>query len=312
MTQKTIYANLCLLFVAFIWGFNPPVMKLGLQDLTPMLYNALRMFIAAVAAGVLLFATHSYKRFTSSDLWKLAKCSLIGYGAFQLLLVLGLRYTSSTNSALIFSLLPVSVFLINRFSKNEQTSKAVLIGIAVSFAGVVLIIISTGQGLNLANSDLLGAVLLLIGQAFYGYYTVFSKEMLAKYSVYQISFFVILFTSLLFFLLSLPELWTATYNQITARSLFSALFSGVLPVCMGNFFWIWGTTIIGSTRTAIYSNVSPIFAALGGYLLLGENVTLLQIIGGIIIFAGLYLTKDSPRPKQSTVSKYNDLKQTSS
>ena len=294
MIRKILFADLCLLFVALIWGLNPPVMKLALYDVTPMVFNALRMFVAAIASGIILYATRSYKRFAPGDLWKLIKYSLIGYAGFQILLISRLRYTSSTNSALIFALLPVSVLLIGRFSKAEKVSKAVLVGISVSLGGVLLIIINTGQSFSLANNNLIGSMLLLIGQGFYGYYTVFSKDMLDKYSINQVSFFVILFTCIFFLVVAIPDLWRTNLSQITSRALVCSLFSGVLSVSVGNFLWIWGTTIIGSTRTAVYSNVSPVFAAIGGYILLGETITLLQVIGGVIIFVGLYLSKESP------------------
>ncbi|MFY9174496.1 MAG: DMT family transporter [Peptococcia bacterium] len=296
MSMKKFYANLGLLFVALTWGLNPPVMKVGLLDMPPFTYNALRILIAAISAGVLLYFSGTYKKFEPSDLRKLLKYSLIGYCGFQLLLIIGLRFTNSTNSALIFSLLPLSVAIINRVCKNEKVAKSFIIGVTLSLIGVILIISNSGLGFTPNNLGVLGDLILLIGQGFYAYYTVFSKELQHKYSLFQISFFVILANSVLFLLLAIPELVQHSLRQVTTAAFLSALFSGVLPVCLGNFFWIWGTTIIGSTKVSAYSNLTPIFAAIGGYLFLDEKITILQVVGGLIIIGGFSLalgkTKD--------------------
>ena len=56
-------------------------------------------------------------------------------------------------------------------------------------------------------------------------------------------------------------------------------------------FWYRGVRTIGPTRTAMYSNLQPIFAVIVAWFMLGELPTVWQILGAISIMSGLLLTR---------------------
>ncbi len=55
--------------------------------------------------------------------------------------------------------------------------------------------------------------------------------------------------------------------------------------------WFYCVDRLGSTKTAIYANLIPFWTLLFAWLFIGEAITLLQILGGILILTGIYLTK---------------------
>jgi len=52
---------------------------------------------------------------------------------------------------------------------------------------------------------------------------------------------------------------------------------------------------VGNSKTAIYGNITPVFAVISAYILLSEKLTLLQIMGALVIFIGVYLTRSGYR-----------------
>jgi len=83
--------------------------------------------------------------------------------------------------------------------------------------------------------------------------------------------------------------------QVPAIAWASIFFSGILGLCIGNFLWIWGSGIIGTSRVAIFNNLSPVFAVITAYFLLGETFGPLQAAGAACVFAGVYITRNRDR-----------------
>jgi drug/metabolite transporter (DMT)-like permease len=171
----------------------------------------------------------------------------------------------------------------------------VVVGIAFSLAGVALIVIGAGRELSIATTHLLGTLLILVAQFAYAYYMVFSKELLARYSSYQVTAYLIVMTSAMLLAISAPDVLRVQWTLLPAIAWGSILFSGILGLCVGNFLWIWGSGVIGTSRAAIFNNLSPVFAVITAYFLLGETFGTLQAAGAACVFAGVYITRNRER-----------------
>jgi len=68
-------------------------------------------------------------------------------------------------------------------------------------------------------------------------------------------------------------------------------YSGIGALVIAYLFWYNGVRVLGPTRTAMYSNVQPVFALAVAWLALGEAITGWQIAGAISIITGLILTR---------------------
>jgi drug/metabolite transporter (DMT)-like permease len=290
--NSSLVVEVIILMVAVIWGVNTPIMKLGLIDVPPMPYNTVRMVVATLVAWIALWLSGTYRPFAEGDFRKLCKISLLGFFVFQLFFMIGVYHTTSGNAAFTLSLLPVSVLIINRLCHIEKITAPALIGVFLSIGGILLIVVGSGKEFSLAGEHMTGIIFLLIAQAGYGYYTVFSQDLLGKYSTYQISTYLITITTSLFVIVSGPSLLAVNWNAVSLFSWLSALYSGIFGLCIGNFLWIWGTGKIGSTKAAMYNNLSTVFAVLAGYVLLGETFGVLQVLGAAAIFGGIYVTRN--------------------
>jgi drug/metabolite transporter (DMT)-like permease len=288
------YIESVLLLVAFLWGIHPAVVKIGLAHVSPVPYNALRLDIALAVAWPAVAASGRYRPIDRQDLRAFLLISLVGFFVFQLFFTVGVQKTTAGNASLILSLIPVSVAIINRLFGLEHISRQVAFGIVASVVGIFFIVLGSGKEVSLAGQHMLGAAMLLTAQAGYGYYTVFSRDLLAKYSPYQVTAVVTTVSAILFTLISLPDFLTLSWGDIPADAWFSMIYSGAAGLCLGNYLFLWGVAKVGSAHAAVYNNFCPVFAVIAGYLMLGEEFGLLQFAGAAIIFWGLYQTRRKP------------------
>lgn len=289
------YVESVLMFVAFLWGLHPAAVKVGLAFIPPVPYNALRLVTALIVVWPAVAAGGGYRPLSRADLRPFLAVSA-GFFVFQLFFAVGVQRTTAGNASLILALIPVSVVVINRLLGLEHISRKVLIGIVASFGGIVLIVLGTGKEISLAGHHLMGALMLLAAQAGYGHYTVISRDLLTKYSSYQITAIVTTVSAVLFTLIALPDLMAIPWRTVPASAWLSIAYSGILALCLGNYLYLWGVSRVGSARAAVYNNFSPVFAVIAGYLMLGEEFGLLQLAGGAVIFWGLYQTRGKPAP----------------
>jgi O-acetylserine/cysteine efflux transporter len=294
--QKTRTVELILISVVFIWGINTPVMKIGLNAMDPLVYNAFRMVIAALLTGGAMLASGQYRPMPAKDLRYLIAISVFGFFGNQIFIIYGINVTTAGNAALVLATLPVNIALINRILGYEFLAPRTALGIALSLGGVILTVLGAGKELSLAGPHLAGAVLILIGQCAYGWYTVAFRRLADSYSLHQIMASVFAVNAALFTLIAVPGLARADWGAIPAGGWVSIVFSGVFALAVANFTWIWAVKAIGSTRASLYSNLSPIFAIIFAWLVLDESFGLLQAAGGAVIFLGLWLARGSASP----------------
>ncbi|MCX7780007.1 MAG: DMT family transporter [Negativicutes bacterium] len=293
MRIKEKYVAILLLAIVVVWGINTPVMKMVLTVLSPNVFLALRLAFGALLAIAVLFLTKTYRPMPLKDIRLLASIGFFGFFLNQFLVAYGLPATTAGNASLVLATLPVGVALINRALGLEPLSRKTAAGIAVSLLGVVLIVAGSNKELSLSGSHVMGAGLILAGQFCYGYYTVFFKQLIHKYSVYQIVAGIISLCAVLFCLIALPELAQINLREISAMAWSGIIFSSAFALILGNFIWIWAVGILGSTKASLYQNLCPVFSIVFAWVFMNEAFGLLQAIGGGVIFGGLYLTRDT-------------------
>lgn len=296
------HAKIMLLVITVIWGLNTPAMKIGLMSLSPIVYNACRMIIAASLSLAVLFITKSYKPMLKEDLKKIAAIGIFGFFFNQLFIMFGLSQTTAGNSSLIFATLPVEVALINRMLGIEAISRRMAASIITGLLGVLLIVVGSNKELSLLGPHLIGALLLLLGQFCYGYYTVLIKTLNDRYSIYQIFTYVIVLNAGLFFVIALPDLQRTEWMSLPKAAVYSIFFSSMFALVMANTVWIWVVGKLGSTKASLSQYLCPVVSIAFAWVYLDETFGVLQFTGAVVILLGLYLTLNQPAISREATS----------
>ena len=287
--KGTLKTHLLLVLVTLFWGVTPSFMKVSLLEMDAFIFSSLRLFVALFTAGLLLLVSGSWKKVEKKDWVLFIIIGFFGFFVFQINFPLGVKYTSASIAALIMATLPVNVVLINLLLKSEKITIRTIVGIILSIIGIVAIILGTKGGISLEGTYTRGIVLLIISEIGFALYTVKSKSLITKYSLYQVIFIVILFSFIPFITISAKQLLTFSILSVSFRAWTGIFFTGIFGSCLANILWYRGINHLGSTKTSIYANLPPVFGIIVSFIFLNETLTLLQILGGIVIMLGVVL-----------------------
>lgn len=290
-------ADLACVLVALIWGFNLAVVKDALLDFSPMTFNGIRLPVAALFMGAFLVWRERAPRLTRKDLFILIGFGLIGNTLYQLLFIYGIEFTKAGNVALLLSSSTVFVALLSGFSGEEVFSRRVTAGIALSLLGVVLVVTEKSE-LSWDRRGLWGDFLILVCSACWAAYTVFGRPWMKRYSSVAFSTLTFSFGAVGFLVISLPALWAQEWSAVRPLSYVELLFSSIFALAVAYSLWFYGVRRLGSTRTAIYSNLVPFFGVASAWLFLSEPLTGRQLLGGALIVAGTLITRSGTRLRE--------------
>lgn len=275
------------------WGLSFIWSSMLLQYYQPVTIIFVRLIISSAFLFAIIHFFWTDERIDRKD-YKLILLSAV-FNPFLYFLGenYGLKYSTPTISAVIIATIPVFSPLIAYLSFRERLTPVNFVGIAVSFGGVILMLI-TGN-LTLA-ADIRG-VLFLFGAVFAALlYSVTLRKLTAKYSALVLIAWqnlIGIFLFLPFFLLF--EAKSITEVNITGEIIISMLFLAILASSVSFVFFAHSVKLLGISKTNIFSNLIPVFTAIFSYFLLSEEFTVQKIVGILLVIGGVYLSERSKK-----------------
>jgi len=211
---------------------------------------------------------------------------------------IGLQYTSATKTSLIIATIPVVVLCLSAMFLNERLKLLNLLGIFFSLAGVSLLVFGDGTGLDFGGSfygDFLifGAVLAASA------YMIMTRRLGNTIPSHQITGLQIIFGAVLFFpafLYDLPRFdWQNVSNQALVAVAGLTLFATIGAFLCYNY----ALTKIPAARASVCINGIPLVTAFGAWLLLGETLSSVQMVGAAIVLVSVFLANHEPQSRQA-------------
>lgn len=283
-------ADASLISVVFIWGANFPILKAALTVMHPFVLNIFRFSISvALLGGIYLWrrGDRSFWAPMRSHGWSIVGLGLAGYFVYQVLFIVSVNNTTAGSAALIMAGAPLWTALIGRLSGLEVLRGLAWVGLFISLAGTALVILDGATNTALTESSLFGNTMMLIGAVVWGGFTTYNKAIVHDVSPLGVTFFGLLVALPLLVGLGIPYWSTVQWTEVDAWVWWAILYSGALST--GIAFLIWNNAVktVGPSNTAVYNNLVPFVAVLGGAWFLGESVTTLQLLGGALIIGGV-------------------------
>jgi drug/metabolite transporter (DMT)-like permease len=281
--------ELSLLLMALIWGVNFSIVKFGTTLVDPLAFNALRVLLAAtlLTAIVLLGDMALPSRRTVAALLALG---VLGNGVYQFFFVEGIALTRASDAALVVAASPAFIAIIGRVRGVDRVNSRGALGIALSIAGIGLVVFGTSQG-DQGVSSLYGDLLVLCGSLAWAIYTVLLKPFTERVAGPQLSALTMIGGAIPLFIVASPAIGRAQWRALPTLGWMAMFYSGVFALVVAYFFWYNGVRVIGPTRTAMYSNLQPVIAVVVAWIFLHEVPTVWQGFGAACIMGGLLLTR---------------------
>ncbi|MEE9441088.1 MAG: DMT family transporter [candidate division Zixibacteria bacterium] len=226
---------------------------------------------------------------TSADKKKIIILGLVIIMLNQTLYLVGQKFTTAAHGGILFATTPVFVYLMAMRHLGEKWSLKKGLGILLTVAGAALIF---GEDIiDFSDNILLGNIIILIAVVAWGYYTVYGKPLVQKYGAFRITAYSIGAGAIIYFPIGIWRAVTADLSNIDAYGWWGLLYISIMTSVIGYSIWYWFLKYMEASRAAVLVNIQPIIAAILGYYILGESISGLFILGGMIIIAGVTVTQ---------------------
>jgi drug/metabolite transporter (DMT)-like permease len=284
-----------LVLMSIIWGMNFAVMKYGTDVLEPFAYNGVRLAIGSVVMLAILWA-RKLPRLPWRDIRALMLLGSLGTGLYQLFFITGLAMTRAGTASLVIASSPAMIAIVGRFMGVEKVSKRAVLGIVISLAGIAFVILTSADSQE-GTPSMVGDLLVLASVVCWSFYTHLMRPYTVRIDGIQIATWSLIGGTIPVLAIATPAIVRANWPAVVPLTWGAILYSGIGSMGIAYLFWYRGVRVIGSTRTAMYSNLQPIVALAGSWPLLGEKPTLVQGIGAGAVLGGLLLTRQQSAPE---------------
>lgn len=293
--KKLGLTDLMMLMTVVIWALNFSILKLSLPFFSsPHAFNFLRLLAATAILFLILRLREKSAAVSLSDLWKLALIGFMGNFLYQALFIQGLKWTTASNTSFILATTPVIIALLSLILKHERLPAVAWAGIMISFSGLYLIITRQSGSVSLGGQSLRGDAFVFVGNVFWTLYTVFSKPLLERMSPLKLTAWTMASGTLAYLPLAAPELGKMNW-RLPPGAWAGLAYSAVFAVVIGFVVWYGSVRRVGSSRTAIYGNITPVLTAVSAHFILGERLSGIQALGAGVILLGVALTRSGGR-----------------
>ena len=269
------------------WGTSFVATKTVLLEIKPVTVIVLRLILASTLLTIIALST---KRNFSINLKSHGWIFILAMIAtFHLWIqVTGLQYTTASNTGWIIGTAPIFMAILGLIFFKEKVTILQLAGILIAMFGLLLLI---GKG-NILNIDLIEnkGDMLVLGSAFtWGVYSMVNKKISLSYSPLM----TILYLFLMMLIIIIPfNLSSETLNSVINLSLIgwiSILFLGLF--CSGIAYVIWARALrdMESAKVGAFLYFEPFVTVLAAWFFLNEVITLIMILSGLLITAGVFI-----------------------
>jgi drug/metabolite transporter (DMT)-like permease len=278
-----------MLLVCVIWGVNFSVTKIGIREIPALPFTAVRFTLASLLLWVVVRVVEGPARIEGETWRRLVVLGIVGNTCYQLLFVLGLAHTTATNSALIVATVPTVVAVIAGGLGLERVTRRMWWGIGLGTLGVVLVI--AVSGIEFSTGTLHGDQLTVLAVFCWAGYTVDLRRLPAGISPLRVTMITSVAGTPGLVLAGLPGLFRLEWATISATGWAALAYATLLSLVVAYILWNRSVQTVGGTRTAIYMCLTPLFAVIAAWIILGERVHPSQGIGAALIVAGVLLTR---------------------
>ena len=278
-----------MLLVCLIWGVNFSVTKLAIAQMPALPFTAIRFAIASLLLWLVLRAIEGPVAVPPAAMRRLVVLGVVGNTLYQLAFVLGLAYTTATNSSLIIATVPTVVAVFAGMLGIEQITRRMWIGIALGTLGVVLVIATSG--VEFSSATLRGDLLTVLGVLCWAGYTLGLRKLPADVTPLRVTTVTAIAGTPGLVLAGLPGLIGMEWGAVPGTAWAALGYATVFSLVVAYILWNRSVQTVGGTRTAIYMCVTPLIAVLAAWLMLGEHAQPLQGVGAVLIIGGVLLTR---------------------
>lgn len=274
-----------MVFINTMWGLSFIASKHALNvGFTPMQLALWRYILAAAVLVPAVFMKEKRMRLTKQDIVPFILSSLFGITLYYFFEYQGIKLTSTVNASLILAAIPILTLIVDTAATKTGLKPRQALGAVMSLLGVYMVVrYGGGQGETSLTGDLLvmGASLVWVGYIFV------SRKLRGRHTSLSMNAWQAVFSLPTILPLALME--KGDWKPIPLSGWLAVL--GLALICSALCYFLYGDALshLSPVAVSIFINLIPLVTILGGVAFLKETVTVLQMAGGLLIVASIFL-----------------------
>ena len=297
-TSGFLVGNACMLLASIFWGVNISVTK----ALIPEWMTAEGIIVVRLVLGAVLFWLAAMfvkcERIDPHDWLRLISGGFIGLFGFIYLFVTSLRYGNPIDVSIIMTLPPMFVILIGVLFQKRRPSLLECVGVFVSFAGA-LIVILYGKGGVSGSDNFLGNLLATASAVCYALYLVILEKPSHTYRPVTMLRWVFLFSAVPALFLVPGMQYMPIFETDSITPWLEISFILICPTFLAYFLVQPAIKRIGSELVSLYQYMIPVFATVSAVMMGIDRLKWIQVVAMGVIIIGMVITNFDKRKRVS-------------
>jgi drug/metabolite transporter (DMT)-like permease len=286
---KSVHIRLILTMT--FWGGTFVAGRLLAEELHPLTASSLRfIFASAMLLGAILIRDKTLPLLTKKQWGAMALLGLTGVFSYNIFFFTGLQTVEAGRASMIIAVNPVITTFLAMIFFGERCSFIRSIGMILSVCGA-LIVISRGNPVSIFQGDIGGmGEFYMVGCVLsWSAYTLIGKQLLKDIEPLVAVAYSCTVGAIFLVIAALCSGHLTELTNLTVTGVGCIFYFAFFGTTLG-FIWFYdGVKKLGASRAVMYVNLVPVNGILLGTLLLGEHLESSLLIGGTLVFSGLYL-----------------------
>ncbi len=287
--ESVVVVFVVLLVIQLLFGINYSTSKVIVTQVDPFLWSNIRFIIAAIVLGVVtLVMRRPHPKVDKHFILPLIPLSLLGMSLGQAFFLVGLKNTTSVNTAIITSAIPILTMLVAMLKGDDKMNRYKFWGLVLSFSGVIFI--REIKEFNFGSQTFFGDMMVFLAAMCFALYLNFAKKFLPKYDNLWITTWMFLFAGIAMTLYNVPLWINFTMPTVDSTFIGSAIFTILGATVLTYFLNNWALKRASAGNVAIFIYLQPVVAGILGWYFLGEIITLRTVVCSLLIFTGVVIS----------------------
>lgn len=304
--KRKIVGYLIVLLCASLWGaIGLSVRYVSSLGINTVQSACFRIFVTVITLFVFILITDRNKfKIEVGDIKWFAISGISGILLNNVMYAYSVQYNSLSTAAMLLYLSPFMVMVLARFVLNERLSKEKIIALILCLCGCVMVV---GLGLTKDHSLTFMGLIFGVGSAVgYSLYNVYTKSLTQKYDAVTLTFYIFLFACVGLVIFVHPGQMIVRISE-NSDKVVSAMLGAAITSTLPYFLFPIALKTIESSKASIIATFEVVASSFYGFMLYGEKLLKINIIGIIFIITAVVLLNVELPDKEFVESNQNNL-----
>lgn len=289
MKQRNYIVHLAGIAAMVLWGMSFVWSTQVYESLNPTATIFLRLAVATVFFTAILFIFRLNEKIQKEHLRLFALAALFEPFLYFIFEGYGLKNTSPIIGSTIVATIPLVTPIAAFFFLKERLSAMNIIGLFVSFAGVIIMLLNKNLEFTASTK---GVVFLCITVLVAVAYSIALIRLTKIYKPLTITWMQNIIGMIYFIpLVIIMEKYEPSNFANVREYIVPIICLGVFCSAIAYALWAFAYSKLGASRANVYANLIPVFTAIFSYFIIHESLTTNKIIGIVLVVGGLVLSQ---------------------